>query len=77
MCRYNNRLNLLSYVLEIKITLESTNLRSQGDQQFGERWMHVHEEGLTNVFPSESTKVYLVEAGVEWLSMISADIQPR
>jgi hypothetical protein len=64
MCRCNNQQDLLSYVLEIKITLESTNLSSQGDQQLGKRWMHVHEEGLTNVFSSESTKVYLVEAGV-------------
>lgn len=53
---------MLANIFKVKVPVESPDEGRERDQELGERRVHVHEEGLLDVFPCKAAKVDFVEA---------------
>lgn len=52
----------LGDLLEIKISIIPKEKSREGDQEFRQRWMHVHEELAFDILRGKLAKVNLIEA---------------
>lgn len=52
---------VLANVLEIKVAIETRQPAGEGDEQFGEGRVDIHEEAALDVFAGEPTEVNLIE----------------
>jgi hypothetical protein len=56
------KLNTLSDILEIKVSVETANESSERYKHLGKWGMYIHKEFLLDIFRSKTTKVDFVEA---------------
>lgn len=54
--------NVLADIFKVKVPVEPPDEGGERDQELGERRVHVHKEGLLDVFAGKAAKVDFVEA---------------